>query len=548
MRVLVIGAGLGGLAAAAHLLGDGHDVTVVEQAPRPGGRAGLVERDGFRLDTGPTVMTMPGLLDEVFTAAGRDMASYVRLKPVDPMYRATFADGSVLDVRHGRAAMTDEVRAFSGPQSADAFERFADWLTELYRVEMPNFIDTDYDSVLDLVRRWRAGARLARLGGFGRLGRKVASFFDDERLQRIFGFQAMYAGVAPYEALALYAVITYMDSIEGVFVPDGGMHAMVTGLADALDDAGASFRYGVTVTRIARDGTGAATGVELAGGERLTADAVVCNADLPVAYRTLLDGVDAPRVARSGRYSPSCLLWVAGVRGAPPAGAAHHNLHFGRQWDESFRALIGDGRLMPDPSILVTLHSLDDPSLAPPGCSTLYALEPVPNLDGRIDWTSPAGPAPSNACADRSPTPGTRPTWSPRRSTTRSTGRPWGWSGERRSPWPTRSARPGRSAHATSTGGYRDSCSSGRRPCPASVSRWSSCPASWRRHACGDWGRRRDGDAGGQLRRVQAGHQARRHDLLLVDDGPAGGQAPARPRAVRVLQDGRRRRGRSSPG
>jgi phytoene desaturase len=107
-----------------------------------------------------------------------------------------------------------------------------------------------------------------------------------------------------------------------------------------------------------------------------------------VAYRTLLGGVDAPRVARRGKYSPSCLLWVAGVRGLPPADAAHHNIHFGRDWDGSFRALIHDGVRMPDPSILVTLHSLDDPSLAPEGCSSIYVLEPTPNLDGRIDWVA----------------------------------------------------------------------------------------------------------------------------------------------------------------
>ena len=302
------------------------------------------------------------------------------------MYRAVYADGSVLHVRHGRPAMAEEIRGFAGPEAAAAFERFADWLTELYRVEMPNFIDAQFDSTLDLVRRWRAGSRLLRLGGFGRLGRRVASFFDDERLQRVFGFQSMYAGVAPYEALALYAVITYMDSIAGVFVPAGGMHAMCTGLADAVAKGGATIRYESPVARILRDASGGAVGVELVSGEQLAADAVVCNADLPVAYRTLLDGVDAPRAARRGRYSPSCLLWVAGVRGGPPPGAAHHNIHFGRQWDESFRALT-DGQLMADPSILVTLHSLDDPSLAPSGCSTLYALEPVPNLDGRVDWT-----------------------------------------------------------------------------------------------------------------------------------------------------------------
>lgn len=386
MHVIVIGAGLGGLAAAAHLVGDGHDVTVLERGARPGGRAGMLERDGFRLDNGPTVLTMRGLLADVFAAAGADMADHLELRPVDPMYRAVYADGSVLHVRHGREPMAEEIRSFAGPEAAAAFGRFADWLTELYRVEMPNFIDVDFDSALDLVRHWRAGSRLVRLGGFGKLGRKVASFFDDERLQRIFGFQAMYAGVAPHEALALYSVITYMDAIEGVYVPVGGMHAMATALADAVAKGGAELRYDAPVTRILRDGTGAVSGVEIGDDERLAADVVVCNADLPVAYRTLLGGVDAPRVARRGRYSPSCLLWVAGVRGTPPPEAAHHNIHFGRQWNESFDAIIRDGEVMPDPSILVTLHSLDDPALAPAGCSTLYALEPVPNLDGRVDW------------------------------------------------------------------------------------------------------------------------------------------------------------------
>jgi phytoene desaturase len=386
VHIVVVGAGLGGLAVAAHLVGDGHDVTVLERGSRPGGRAGMLERDGFRLDNGPTVLTMRGLLADVFAAAGADMADHLELKPVDPMYRAVYADGSVLHVRHGREPMAEEIRGFAGPDAAVAFERFADWLTELYRVEMPNFIDVDFDSALDLVRHWRAGSRLVRLGGFGKLGRKVASFFDDERLQRIFGFQAMYAGVAPHEALALYSVITYMDAIEGVYVPVGGMHAMATALADAVTKGGAELRYDAPVTRILRDGSGAVSGVEIGDDERLAADVVVCNADLPVAYRTLLGGVDAPRVARRGRYSPSCLLWVAGVRGTPPPGAAHHNIHFGRQWNESFDAIIRDGEMMPDPSILVTLHSLDDPGLAPDGCSTIYALEPVPNLDGHVDW------------------------------------------------------------------------------------------------------------------------------------------------------------------
>ncbi|NBR92817.1 MAG: phytoene desaturase, partial [Actinobacteria bacterium] len=244
-------------------------------------------------------------------------------------------------------------------------------------------------SPLDLVRPWRDGLRLVQMGAFRKLDKKIGSFFRDDRLQRIFSFQSMYAGLAPYEALSLYAVITYMDSVEGVYFPEGGMHAMATGLANAVTKAGVQIRYDSPVTRILRSAgsRGAVVGVELGGSERVVADAVVCNPDLPVAYRTLLGGVDAPRVARTGKYSPSCLLWIAGVKGMPPANAAHHNIHFGRDWNGAFKALIEDGVRMPDPSILVTLHSLDTQGLAPDGHSSLYVLEPTPNLDGKIDWS-----------------------------------------------------------------------------------------------------------------------------------------------------------------
>ncbi|MEY4229611.1 MAG: phytoene dehydrogenase, partial [Actinomycetota bacterium] len=313
LDVVVIGAGLGGLSAAAHLSRDGHRVTLVERDAIPGGRAGMITEAGFRLDNGPTVLTMPNLLADAFEAAGADMADFITIDKVDPMYRACYADGSTLFVRHGREAMTQEIREFANAKEAEAFGRFCDWLEQLYRVEMAHFIDANFDSPLDLVKPWRAGLELVKLGGFGKLGKKVASFFDDERLQRIFSFQSMYAGLAPYEALSLYAVITYMDSVEGVFVPKGGMHMMASGLAAAVEKAGVTIRYDSPVTRILRDGNGAVTGVEVGGGERIAAAAVVCNPDLPVAYRTLLGGVDAPRVARKGKYSPSCLLWVAGV-------------------------------------------------------------------------------------------------------------------------------------------------------------------------------------------------------------------------------------------
>jgi phytoene desaturase len=390
VQVVVVGAGLGGLSAACHLAGAGHDVIVLERDTAPGGRAGRLTLDGFHFETGPTVLTMPGLIADTFRAAGADVDDFLTLRPVDPMYRASFADGSQLRVRHGRDAMAAEIREVCGATEAAAFHRFCDWLTQLHDVEMPNFIDRNFDSPLDLMRPLLPGLRLARLGGFGRLAGKLRSFFADERLHRIFGFQSMYAGLAPYEALALYGVITYMDSVEGVYVPEGGMHALPLALAAAAEKAGASFRYGAEVERVvlAEGTSGRVRGVRLADGEILRADAVVCNPDLPAAYRLLLPGLAAPRVARRGNYSPSCVVWHVGVRGELPADAAHHNIHFGDDWDGAFRAILRDGVRMPDPSTLVTIPSLDDPELAPAGAHTLYVLEPTPNLDGRIDWTA----------------------------------------------------------------------------------------------------------------------------------------------------------------
>ncbi len=391
MKVVVVGAGLGGLSAAAHISKRGHEVTIVEREPIPGGRAGMIRSNGFSLDNGPTVLTMPDLLEEAFDAAGANMADHVTIKPVDPMYRACYADGSTLLVKHGRDAMTEEIARFSNQKEADAFGRFSDWLEGLYTAEMRSYIDVNLDTPLDLIKPWRDGLAILKMGGFGKLDKKVASFFDDQRLQQIFSFQSMYAGLAPYEALAIYAVITYMDSVKGVFVPEGGMHQMAAGLAEAVEKAGVTIRYSSPVSEIVRFANGSVRGVRLGSGgddELLEADVVVCNPDLPVAYRELLgDDVKAPRVARNGKYSPSCLLWVAGVKGLPPAEAAHHNIHFGQDWDGSFKALIKDGVRMPDPSILVTLHSLDDPTLAPDGCSSIYVLEPTPNLSGTIDWS-----------------------------------------------------------------------------------------------------------------------------------------------------------------
>jgi len=381
-HVVVVGAGLGGLSAALRLAGAGRSVTVLEREPVPGGRAGLLEDGGYAFDTGPTVLTMPDLIADALASVGEQLSDWLTLDPVQPLYRAQFADGSSLDVHASADAMAAEVAAVCGGPAADGYRRFVAFASQLYELEMRDFIDRNIDSPLDLVRP--SLARLAAIGGFRRLAPKVASFLPDERLQRVFSFQAMYAGLSPYDALALYAVISYMDSVAGVFFPRGGMHAVPRALAGAAEKHGVVLRYGETVERVELSGL-RATAVQTLTGERIACDAVVLNPDLPMARRLLL----GEPLRRSLKYSPSCFLLLAGSTTSYPT--AHHTISFGQAWREVFDEILG-GRLMSDPSFLVTSPTLSDPSLAPAGKSSYYVLFPTPNLDAPIDWATAAAP------------------------------------------------------------------------------------------------------------------------------------------------------------
>ncbi|MGH8861759.1 MAG: phytoene desaturase family protein [Jatrophihabitantaceae bacterium] len=385
--VVVVGAGLGGLSAALHLAGAGRSVTVAEREAVPGGRAGMIRDHGYLFDTGPTVLTMPELVQQPLAAVGEDLADRLVLHRLDPAYRARFADGSTIDVRADVDAMCAEIERTCGASDAAGYRRFVDHLRRLYAIEMPHFIDRNLDSPLQLV-----GAPLARLvlsGGFRRLGTKVAQFVTDERLRRLFSFQAMYAGLAPARALAIYSVITYMYCVAGVYFPEGGMHAVPRALADAAAAHGVRLRYNTTVTRIEIAG-GRARAVITADGDRIPADVVVVNADLPTATRELLPPGYAPRGVRRLRYSPSAVVLHAGSS-ASFADPAHHTIDFGASWDDTFTRIIDRGELMSDPSFLLTTPTVTDPSLAPAGRNTYYALFPAPNLARRtVAWAQHA--------------------------------------------------------------------------------------------------------------------------------------------------------------
>jgi phytoene desaturase len=379
-HVVVVGAGLAGLSAALRLTGAGRKVTVVERESVPGGRNGLLKKSGYSFDTGPSVLTMPDLISDALACVGEDIKDWLDLVPLKPLYRAFYHDGSQLDVHADTNQMQAEIAKSISSKEAEGYARYVEFVTKLYKYEMKDFIDRNIDSPLNLLTPNLA--RLIALGGFRKLAPKVNQFLKDPRTQKVYSFQAMYAGVSPQQALAIYAVIAYMDSVNGVFFPKGGMHAVPRALAGAAEKHGVTFKYSSTVTSIERK-NGRATAVLTNKGERIPCDVVVLNPDLPVAWRDLLG--KQPRSVKRLKYSPSCATLLIGSSKTYDH-LAHHNIHFGKSWAGVFDELIKKKTLMSDPSILVTVPSKDDPALAPAGKSSYYVLFPTPNLSADIDW------------------------------------------------------------------------------------------------------------------------------------------------------------------
>lgn len=384
-HVVVVGAGLAGLSATLHLLGAGRRVTLLEQEDVPGGRAGQRDFGGNTVDTGASVLTMPSLLDDAFAAVGESVAKNLRLTKLDPAYNARFADGSTLSLRTDGEAMEEEIRAFAGPREAAGYRALRRWLTELYAVQKDRFLATNFDTPFDLVRPELA--KLVALGGFARLGPRVSTYLRDERVRRLFSFQALYAGLDPARAMGAYGVIAYMDTVGGVYFPEGGVGAVGRAMTEAATRAGAEVRFATEAAWLERVGS-RVRAVRTRAGERIPCDAVVLATELRAAYRLI--GA-RPRRPVPLRYSPSAVVLHGRTSRAWDLG--HHTIFFGDDWERTFAEIIREGRLMSDPSLLVTRPTATDPGLAGDGGEVVSVLAPAPNLRrGPIDWTRVRGP------------------------------------------------------------------------------------------------------------------------------------------------------------
>lgn len=383
-HAVVIGAGFGGLAAAVRLRALGYRVTVLEAMDQPGGRAAVFRRDGFTFDAGPTVITAPYLLDELFALAGRDARDHYTLVPVDPFYRIEFADGSRFDYVGEEERLLAQIQAMS-PGDVDGYRRLADHARRIFDVGYTELADVPFGRPADMLR---ALPDMLRLGNWRSVYGQVSKYVRDERLRQVFSFQPLLVGGNPFRVTSIYLLIHWLERKWGVHFALGGTASIVAGLVRLLEEMGVEVRLNTPVERIeAADGR--VTGVLLEGGRRIAADVVVANADPTRVYGEMVDrrhlSPAKQALLRTRRFSMGLFVGYFGTRRTYPH-MAHHTILMGPRYRELLTDIFDRKVLADDFSLYLHAPTRTDPSLAPPGCETFYVLSPVPNLQADIDW------------------------------------------------------------------------------------------------------------------------------------------------------------------
>lgn len=385
-KIIVIGAGLGGLAAGLRLRHAGFEVTLVEKLNKIGGRSNQLYEHGFHVDTGPTILVMKDQFDETYQALGRDINHRVKFTQLDPNYRIYFHDQTHIDLHSNMAKLADELEQVEAGAGEKVFQFLGDNALK-YELGM-GFVTRNYDQITELLNL-TAGLRLIRTGAQENLYQQVARYFKSDKLRKAFSFHSMFLGLSPFDSLAMYALITYADLARGMYYPEGGIYAIIEDLANIAAQDGVEIRTGIAVQKILVK-NGAAVGVLLENGESLFADAVVSNADLPYTYGELIPNTVNKKYNDHKldqlKYACSGYLLYLGVNRTYP-DMRHQALYFSEDYRANLDAIFVTGKMPTDPSFHINNPTITDPTLAPAGHAILYVLAPMPNLEiGKINW------------------------------------------------------------------------------------------------------------------------------------------------------------------
>ena len=383
---LVIGSGFGGLAAAIRLQARGYDTTILEMRDKPGGRAYVFEDRGFTYDAGPTIITAPFLIDELFALAGKRTEDYVRIVPVTPFYRIVFPDGRAFDYDGDEAQIIAQIEKFN-PADVPGYLQFVAKSRAIFERAFIELADKPFSSFADMVR---VAPDLIRLRSHESVFKLVSRYVKDPFLQQVFSFHPLLVGGNPFQSSSIYAMIHYLERKWGVHFAMGGTGALVQGLLRLFTEMGGKLRLNSRVAQLlVEDGT--ARGVRLDSGEELAATVIVSNADVANFYKKAVPA--AARKKWTDRrldrmcYSMSLFLIYFGTDRTWP-DLAHHTIVLTERYRELLADIFQKKILADDFSLYLHAPTRTDPSLAPPGCECFYVLSPVPNLGGKVDWNA----------------------------------------------------------------------------------------------------------------------------------------------------------------
>ena len=383
----VIGSGFGGLAAAIRLQAMGIGTTLYEARDKPGGRAYVYEEEGFIFDAGPTVITAPSCIEELFGLAGRRMADYVELLPVNPLYRLKWDDGYTFDYFGDSERLLEQIRKMN-PDDVAGYQRFSDYSRRVFEKGYEELVATPFLRFVDMVK---VAPDLARLRADRSVYKTVSGFVKDERLRQAFSFHTLLVGGNPYETSSIYTLIHHLERTWGVFFPKGGTGALVRALVKLFTDLGGELRLADPVREVQLLTEHAKPRHRITSSEVRDYDLVVSNADLYHTYERLYRSLPEARrmTRRLKRMEWSMSLFVLYFGTDRPYDLAHHTILFGARYRELLHEIFNGPNLPEDFSLYLHAPTVTDPSLAPPGCGTFYVLSPVPHLGkASIDWQS----------------------------------------------------------------------------------------------------------------------------------------------------------------
>ena len=383
--VVVIGAGIGGITAAIHLAKQGLQVTVLEKNARPGGRCDRISREGHHFDTGPTLLVMPRLYESEFAALGTSLHEMLDLQRVDPTYHLVFDDGSGLALTSDMKSLQEQLEAME-PGSFQGLLRYMDEGHRHYHLATEKLVYPDFRKASDFFKLEHLPL-LQQVKPLAKHYANMTNYFNNPRLKAAFTFQDVYMGLSPFEAPATFSMMPYTELAHGVWYPKGGMYQVVEALTSLASEAGVEFQFNSSVEQVEVNGR-SARGV-IVEGERLEADAVLANADLPYVYQNLLPRDGQVKKLERKRYSCSVISFFWGVD-KPYDSLPPHTLFLADDYRENFDSIIRDLDLPANPSLYIHAPTRLDPFMAPSGEDTLIAIVPVGHMsaNGKQDWAS----------------------------------------------------------------------------------------------------------------------------------------------------------------